>query len=96
VLAWLRKPTTAVSPEALTVLTSYSTIWAVLFPENVRRAVAQLVWEVQWDGPKNKFTVVLDETAIAEAHARMKRDAEERASKKAQPRRRSRRATRSR
>jgi len=77
------------------VLTSYSTIWAVLFPENVRRAVAQLVWEVQWDGPKNKFTVALDETAIAGAHARMHRDAQERARKKAQPRRRSRRRTRS-
>jgi hypothetical protein len=80
-----------VSPEALTVLTSYSTIWAVLFPENVRRAVTQLVWEVRWDGPKNRFTVALDETAVAEAHARMKRDAEERASKKARPRRRTRR-----
>jgi hypothetical protein len=73
VLAWLRKPTDAVSPEALTVLTSYSTIWAVLFPENVRRAVAQLVWEGQWNGPKDEFTVVLDETAIGEAYASITR-----------------------
>jgi hypothetical protein len=66
VLAWLRKPTGAVSAEALNVLTSYSTIWAVLFPDNVRRAVTQPVWEVRWEGPENRFTVTLDETAIAE------------------------------
>ena len=94
-LAWLRKPTGAVSPEALTVLTSYSTIWAVLFPENVRRAVAQLVWEVQWDGPKDKFTVVLDETAIAEAHSSIVRREQERSAAK-EAKRHSRRRRRSR
>jgi|CXWL01.1.fsa_nt_gi site-specific DNA recombinase len=97
VLAWLRKPTGTVSPEALTVLTSYSTIWAVLFPENVRRAVAQLVWEVQWDGPKNKFTVMLDETAIAEAHSSIARRDQERSMAKAakhRPRKRGKRGKR--
>jgi hypothetical protein len=49
----------------------------VLFPETVRRAVARLVWEVRWDGPKNDFTAVLDETAIAEAHASITRWEEE-------------------
>jgi hypothetical protein len=77
VLAWLRKPMGSVSPEALIVLTSYSTIWAVLFPENVRCAVAQLVWEVRWDGPRDTFTVVLDETAIAEAHSSILRREQE-------------------
>jgi len=61
VLAWLRKPTGKISPEAQTVLTSYAPIWAVLFPETVRRAVAQLVWEVRRDGPMNEFMVVLDD-----------------------------------
>ena len=73
------------------MLTSYSTIWAVLFPKNVRRAVAQLVWEIQWDGPQNKFTVVLDDIAIAEAHSSIVQRLEERAAKeaakKARPRR---------
>jgi hypothetical protein len=59
------------------VLTSYAPIWKVLFPESVRRAVAQLVWEVRWDGPKKEFTVVLDETAVAQAHASIKRREEE-------------------
>lgn len=89
-LAWLRKPTGDVSAEALAVLTAYASIWEVLFPETVRRTVAQLVWDVQWDGPKNEFTVVLDETAIAERHASMMRREEERADKP-KPRRRKRR-----
>jgi hypothetical protein len=77
VLAWLREPTGAISPQALTVLTSYAPLWEVLFPETVRCAVARLVWEVRWDSPKNDFTAVLDETAIAEAHASITRREEE-------------------
>jgi hypothetical protein len=53
----------------------------VLFPQVVHGLVAQLVWEIQWDGPKDRFTVVLDETAIAEEHAKIKRRDEERASR---------------
>ncbi len=98
VLGWLRKPTGAVSREALTVLTSYSTIWDVLFPESVRRAVAQLVWEVQWNGPADTFAVMLDETAIAEAHSSIMQRQEERAAKgaakKEGPRRRRRKRPR--
>ena len=94
-LAWLRKPTGSVSPEALTVLTSYSTVWDVLFPENVHRAVAQLVWEVLWNGTKNEFAVVLDEAAISEAHASVKQREDERSSKP-RPRRRKRRRARTR
>src|SRR5438105_9766483 len=45
----------------------------------VRSLVAQLVWEVRWDGPENEFTVLLDETAIADAHASIIRREEERA-----------------
>ena len=93
VLAWLRKPTGDISPEALTVLTSYAPLWEVLFPETVRRAVAQLVWEVRWDGLRNDFTVVLDETAIAEAHASITRREEERANRP-KPRRRKRKRAR--
>jgi len=52
-------------------------IWEVLFPQVVHRLVAQLVWEVQWDGRKDRFTVMLDETAIAEEHAKLKRRDEE-------------------
>ena len=81
VLAWLRKPTGTLSAEALTVFTAYSPIWDVLFPESVRRAVSQLVWEVQWDGLKDTFRVVLDETAVAEAHRSITKREEERASK---------------
>ncbi len=77
------------------MLTSYAPIWEVLFPETVRRSVAQLVWEVRWDGPKNEFAVVLDETAIAEAHASIMRREEERANRP-KPRRRKRRRARSR
>ncbi len=79
--------------EAQTVLTSYAPIWEVLFPETVRRSVAQLVWEVRWDGLKNEFAVVLDETAIAEAHASIMRREEERANQP-KPRRRKRRRAR--
>jgi hypothetical protein len=66
-----------------------------LFPETVRRTVAQLVWEVRWDGPENELTVLLDETAIAEAHASITRWEEERANRP-KPRRRSRKRARSR
>lgn len=81
VLAWLRKPSGDISPEARFVLARYEPIWDVLFPETVRCAVAQLVWEVRWDGPKNEFAVVLDETAIAEEHAKIVRNDEERANR---------------
>jgi hypothetical protein len=77
VLAWLRRPTGDISIEAKTVLTSYAPIWKVLFPATVRRSVAQLVWEVRWDGPHDRFTVVLDETAIAEAYASIERREDE-------------------
>ena len=67
----------------------------MLFPETVRSAIARLVWEVQWDGAKNEFTVMLDETAIAEAHASIVRLEVERANRP-KPRRRKRRRTRTR
>jgi hypothetical protein len=60
-------------------------------------ALAQLVWEVRWDGPRDQFTVVLDETAIAEVHGSIVRRQEERAAtkaaKKKRPRRRKRRSS---
>ena len=37
----------------------------------------QLVWEVQWDGRKTRFTVVLDATATAEDRARIERSDQE-------------------
>jgi hypothetical protein len=95
VLRWLREPTSDISPEARSVLTSYASLWPVLFPETVRSAVARLVWEVKWDGPKNEFTVMLDETAIADAHAAIMRQEAERANRP-KPRRRSRKRARSR
>ena len=55
----------------------------------MRSLVAQLVWEVRWDGPENEFTVLLDETAIADAHASIIRREEERANRP-KPRRRKR------
>jgi hypothetical protein len=58
VLTWLRKPTGDSAPDAHFVLTHYAPIWEVLFPQVEQRLVAQLVWEVQWDGGKDKFTVV--------------------------------------
>lgn len=88
VLAWLREPTGDISHEAVTVLTAYVPVWPVLFPETVRRSVAWLVWEVQWNGRKNELTVMLDETAIAEAHASIVRREEERAKKPEARRRR--------
>ncbi len=45
-----------------------------------RASRSQLVWEVQWDGRRNTFTVVLDETAIAEERARIERSDQELAS----------------
>lgn len=63
------------------VLTRYAPIWEVLFPQVVNRLVAQLVWEVRWDGPKDSFTVVLDETAIVEEHAKLKLRDEEHANR---------------
>ena len=72
ILAWLRKPTGAISRDASFVLTRYAPIWEVLFPQVVSRLVAQLVWEVRWGGRKGGFTVLLDETAIAEEHAKLK------------------------
>ncbi len=92
VLAWLREPTGKISPKARVVLESYAKIWDVLWPQTVRRAVAQLVWEVRWSGPRNRLTVVLDEIAIAEAYASMlRRDEElaaERKARRKRPRRR--------
>lgn len=81
VLTWLRKPTGDIAPDAHFVLTHDAPIWQVLFPQVEHRLVAQLVWEVQWDGRKDKFTVVLDETAIAEEYAAIKRRDEERSSR---------------
>jgi len=92
VLAWLRKPTDDISPEARLVLTSYAPLWEVLFPQVVQRLLAQLVWEIQWDGQKDRFTVLLDETAIAEEHAKIKRRDEERASRPKPRRKKARRA----
>lgn len=80
VLTWLRKPTGDVSPEGRFVLARYAPIWKVLFPQVVRGLVAQLVWEVRWDGRKDEFTVMLDEIAIAEECAKLKRRDEEAAS----------------
>jgi hypothetical protein len=78
VLAWLRQPKGAISPEARFVLARYAPIWEVLFPQVVNHLVAQLVWEVRWDGPRDSFTVVLDATAFAEEHAKLKlRDEED-------------------
>ena len=94
-LSWLRKPTGDLSPEALTVLTAYSPVWEVLFPESVCRAVVQHVWEVRWDGPNNEFVVVLDDAAIAQAYTSIMRREQERA-KKPKPRRRKRKRARSR
>jgi DNA invertase Pin-like site-specific DNA recombinase len=95
VLAWLRKPTGDVFAEAQFVLTRYAPIWEVLFPQVVRGLVAQLIWEVQWDGQSDRFTVVLDETAIAEEYAKLKRRDEERATRTT-PRRKKVKRTRSR
>lgn len=71
VLAWLRTPTGELSPEAHFVLTRFAPIWEVLIPPVERALVAQFVWEVQWDGRRNMFKVVLDGTAIAEEHAKL-------------------------
>ena len=74
------------------MLTSYAPLWEVLFPQVVQRLLAQLVWEIQWDGQKDRFTVLLDETAIAEEHAKIKRRDEERASRPKPRRKKARRA----
>ncbi len=92
VVAWLRKPTGDISPEAQFVLTNYAPIWEVLFPQVVHRLVAQLVWEVQWDGRNDRFTVVLDETAVAEEHVKIIRRDEERARRPKARRKKARRA----
>jgi hypothetical protein len=93
VLTWLRKPRGAISPEASFVLMRYAPTWEVLFPQVVNRLVAQLVWEVRWDGPKDSFTVVLDETAIAEEYAKLKMRDEEHANRTG-PRRKQKKAKR--
>ncbi len=90
VLAWLRKPTCDLSPEAHFVLRRFAPLWEALIQQVEHALVAQLVWEVRWDGRKDKFTVVLDDTAIAQEHARIKRSDEEIASRP-KPRRSSRR-----
>lgn len=80
VLAWLRKPTGNPTPEARFVLERFAPLWEVLFPRLERVLVTKLVREVQWDGRKGKFGVILDEVVIAEELARFKRGDEERAS----------------
>jgi hypothetical protein len=78
-LTWLRKPTGDVSQEGQFVLARYAPIWEVLFPQVLRGLVAQLVWEVRWDGRKDQFSVMLDETAIAEEFGKLKQRDDEHA-----------------
>ena len=68
VLNWLKLPPEGISPEAHAVLTNCTQIWDLLFPENVLSLIAELVWEVQWDGPNDVFTVVLDEITISQLY----------------------------
>lgn len=77
VLAWLQRPTGDLSPEAQFVLTRFAPLWDVLIPQVEHAHVNQLVWEVRWGGRKDEFAVMLDEIAIAEEHARIKRRDEE-------------------
>jgi len=81
VLAWLRKPTGNLSPEAQFVLTRFAPLWKVLIPRVEQALVNQLVWEVQWDGRQDKFTVMLDETAVAGEYARIRQSDAELASR---------------
>jgi hypothetical protein len=50
--------------------------WPYRNPPTLWHGERKLVCEVRWDGRKNEFTVMLDETAIAEAHASMRREVE--------------------
>jgi hypothetical protein len=63
------------------VLGRFAPLWEVLIPQVEHALVAQLVWEVRWDERKDTFTVALDETAIAQEHARIKRSYQEHASR---------------
>lgn len=88
VLAWLRKPVGDLSPEAQFVLARFAPLWDVLIPQVEHALVNQLVWEVQWDGRRDTFTVMLDDAAIAEEHAKLLRSDAERANRPKPPRRR--------
>jgi hypothetical protein len=81
-LEWLRAPMGDLSDEAATVLRAYAPVWKVLFPESIAEATAYLVSEVRWDGTRDRFTVMLDDSAITEAHRELIRGDLERAAAK--------------
>ena len=97
-LAWLHKPTEYVTPDARKVLALVAREWAGYSRERRASVLAQLVWEIRWDGPKNRFTVMLDETAIRETWLALEiqraREREERRRSKQPPQPRRRRARR--
>jgi site-specific DNA recombinase len=66
VLAWFHKPTEYVTPDARKVLGLVAREWGGYSRERRPAVLAQLVWEIRWDGPMNRFSVMLDETAIRE------------------------------
>ena len=55
VLAWPPKADGDLSREAHLVLTRFSPLWEVLIARVESALVAQLVWEVQWDGAEEQL-----------------------------------------
>jgi hypothetical protein len=68
VIEWFRHPTGAVAEHARKVLGLVARRWDGYARERRLRILAQLVWEIRWDGPKDRFRVLLDETTIEETH----------------------------
>lgn len=77
VLAWFRRPTGSVTTEARKLLGLVASRWSGYTRERRSAVVAQLVWEIIWDGPKDRFKVLLDETAVEETYLALEAQAGE-------------------
>jgi hypothetical protein len=65
VLLWLQAPKRRqLSAEAGYVLSTMKPLWRVFLPPTLRSIVQKLVAQVRWDGRREKFQVVLDESAL--------------------------------
>lgn len=66
----LKDERSGLSFKATAVLEAYAPHWRKASAASQGRLLAQLVWEIRWDGPRRRLSVTLDEVAIAHEHAR--------------------------
>ncbi|MHB8874021.1 MAG: recombinase family protein [Myxococcaceae bacterium] len=77
VVRWFLHPTGSLTEEAREVFGALGRLWRRLPHDGRQRVIAQLIWEVRWNGSKNRFTVMLDDTAIRETHLGLEVEREE-------------------